>query len=108
MTGLFGGGSVLIGRVGDPAIPGVVDFRCDRQSPLGNPFPISKEHGTRKEVCAKYDKWARQQMLEKGPYRKRIKKMRKLVQAGQTIRCLCHCSPKQCHTWTIRDLVLGR
>lgn len=57
-----------------------------RPGPFGNPFIIGK-HGTRDEVIAMYEGWARQQpaLLEK------IKALPEDAVLG------CWCAPKSCH-----------
>lgn len=64
--------------------------RIDRRSAFGNPFIIGK-HGTREEVCDKFDAWIKTnpQLTE------RIKKTLR----GKSLACWC--APNRCHGETI-------
>lgn len=106
MKGIFGFGTITLGRVGDDPIPGVMDVRIDRKTIFGNPKHIGTD-GTRTEVCEQYEIYARKQMEINGAYARRIRKLRKLYLAGQSIRLLCHCTPKKCHGSTVRRLIAG-
>lgn len=61
------------------------DIYIGRGSPWGNPFKIG-EHGTRKEVIAKYKEWI---LTQKDLLRSL---------SGLEGKCLgCFCKPKACH-----------
>lgn len=107
MAGMFATGTVIIGRVGDDPLPGYLDVRVDRKTIFGNPNPKGV-NGTRKEVCEMYKHYAVKRMAKRGKYFRRIESLRAQYRAGQKIRLLCHCFPKQCHGLTVKDLIEGR
>lgn len=108
MAGMFARtGSVTLGRVSDGPMLGYVDVLINRDTIFGNKYHIGVD-GTRAEVCAKYEKLAKARMLKNGPFAKRIHALRKRYSAGESIRLLCHCFPKQCHGLTVMKLIKGQ
>ena len=61
------------------------DIYIGRGSPWGNPFKIG-EHGTRKEVIAKYKEWILTQ-----------KDLLRSLSGLEGKRLGCFCKPKACH-----------
>ena len=107
MAGMFGTtGEIVIGKVNDGPMPGFFDVVINRSSVFGNKFHIG-EDGTRKEVCTKYEKWAVKRMTKSCLFTRRINELRKRHRAGENIRLLCHCTPKQCHGQTVAKLIRG-
>jgi hypothetical protein len=79
------------------------DVRVDRQSPLGNPFPMKTE-AQRDMVCDQYDEWFRKMVIGKqNPAA--VKEMCRLISILKEhgkIRLFCWCAPKRCHAETIK------
>lgn len=108
MAGMFARtGSVVLGKYNDPPMIGYFDVLINRDTIFGNKFHIGVD-GTRKEVCALYEAWAKKQMLKKGIFFKRIEDLRRRYKEGVSIRLLCHCFPKQCHGRTLMKLIMGQ
>lgn len=87
------------------------DFIVDRTSPLGNPF-FMKDESYRDNVCNKYQIFFNKQINGSSTSSKQfIKELQKLIQAykqyGQ-LRLFCWCSPKRCHSETIREFILEK
>lgn len=78
------------------------DFRCDRESPLGNPYNLKSEE-FRNDVCDKYETWFYQQIenknLEVIDY---INELRESYNKYGKLRLFCWCTPKRCHVETIK------
>ena len=92
---------ITIGRVTKPKA-GVVNIRIDRQTPVGNPFPVNKAHSNRDEVCDKYEEWFKAQMTnKKSPVYKEIVRIY-LIAKEQDVNLQCWCAPKRCHGDTIK------
>lgn len=72
---------------------------------LGNPFPM-RDESQRNAVCDNYEAWLEGQPPD-GYARKAIHRLAEHVRAGKTIALYCFCSPKRCHTESIRDFALG-
>lgn len=76
-----------------------------RGSPLGNPFPITKEL-PRLEAIAKYNVWIEQKLMDED-----ITVLTELLRLAdlakeKDIKLQCFCKPHPCHGDTIKDLVL--
>lgn len=84
------------------------DFKCDRTSPLGNPF-IIHDNVTRKIACEKYQKYFNRfiENNHKKPFSSRKIYLDKIIATArvQDITLGCWCTPKQCHCETIRQYV---
>ena len=96
------------------------DFRCDRQSPVGNPYFMHNE-GERDLVCEKYLKLFDRIMHDDSladnaksrgmtstvkEFRDYIHRIEKHYATHGTVTLACWCSPKQCHCETIREWIL--
>ena len=103
-------------RTGQP-----YDFRCDRQSPVGNPYFMHNE-SERDLVCTKYFKLFDQIMHDDSltdnakargmtgtvkEFRDYIHCIEQHYATHGTVTLACWCSPKQCHCETIRDWLIN-
>ena len=81
---------------------GDCDFRCDRQSVLGNPHPMKEDtEAERNRVCEKY--W--NDMVVEGWDKPQLEYLRKIWRFGAThgsVRLGCWCSPARCHCDTVK------
>lgn len=97
------------------------DFRCDRQSPVGNPYFMRNE-GERDLVCEKYFKFFNQIMHDDSladntkargmtgtvkEFRDYIHRIEQHYATHGTVTLACWCSPKQCHCEIIRRWLLS-
>lgn len=97
------------------------DFRCDRQSPVGNPYNMHNE-SERALVCEKYLKLFDQIMHDDSladnakargmtstvkEFRDYIHRIEQHYATHGTVTLACWCSPKQCHCETIRDWLIN-
>ena len=97
------------------------DFRCDRQSPVGNPYFMHNE-SERDLVCEKYLKLFDQIMHDDSladnakvrgmtstvkEFRDYIHRIEQHYATHGTVTLACWCSPKRCHCETIREWVLN-
>jgi hypothetical protein len=66
--------------------------KVDRSTPFGNPFIMGK-HGSRDEVCDKFDAWVDL------PAQARLRERARRELRGYDL--LCWCAPQRCHasTW---------
>ena len=83
------------------------DFRCDRLSPVGNPFTMYNE-AERDLVCDKYEEYFNKQIQTNGKFIEYINKITQHYQQHGSVTLACWCSPKRCHCKTIRDWVLNQ
>ena len=103
-------------RTGQP-----YDFRCDRQSPVGNPYFMHNE-GERNLVCERYFKLFNQIMHDDSladnakargmtstvkEFRDYIHRIEQHYATHGTVTLACWCSPKQCHCETIREWLIN-
>lgn len=89
---------VAIGR-------GTVDFRVDRESPVGNPFHMKVE-SERNLVCEKYEQYFSKQMLdETSELHKYVSLMEIAYNEGDNINLWCWCAPLRCHAETIKKYI---
>ena len=101
--------------------PQYYDFRCDRQSPIGNPYFMHNE-GERDLVCEKYFKVFDQIMHDASladnakargmtgtvkEFRDYIHRIEKHHATHGTVTLACWCSPKRCHCETIREWLIN-
>lgn len=77
------------------------DFRIDRTSIFGNPYPLRSEK-YRDKVCDKYDKWFTTRMLHMTQIQKALQIMLMQYHAFNQLRLFCWCTPKRCHGETIK------
>ena len=83
------------------------DFKVDRTSPLGNPF-FMKDESFRDEVCDKYREYFYNKIKNSKSFRESVEALMAVyVQTGQ-LRLFCWCSPKKCHSETIREFILEK
>ena len=80
------------------------DFKVDRSTPLGNPFPMKFE-SERDSVCDDYSNyWLKLiEVPEKAEF------FNKLLEAYKTngeISLFCWCAPRRCHAETIKSHLL--
>ncbi|MFS1428590.1 DUF4326 domain-containing protein [Vibrio splendidus] len=84
---------------------GWIDVYIGRGSPLGNPYPITPTDSRRK-VCKKYEKYFNERVVILGdPVREEVKRIFRLVMAGENINLICYCFPLQCHGETLLDFL---
>lgn len=90
----------LISVVGNTA-----NFRVDRMSPVGNPFPMKLEK-EREQVCEKYEEYFSKQILnESSDFYKYIALIERAHNKGFNINLWCWCAPLKCHAETIRRYI---
>lgn len=75
-----------------------------RGSPLGNPYPITKEL-PRKEVIAKYEIWLNEQIQKSNPIVLRELERIGAMALNGAVTLQCFCSPLPCHGDVIRKVV---
>ena len=84
------------------------DFRCDRQSPVGNPYTMHNE-SERDEVCEQYAILFDQTMHNNNNTSKFKAYIQRIVdfhkQHGH-VTLACWCAPKRCHCEIIKQWVL--
>ena len=95
-------------RTGQP-----YDFRCDRESPVGNPFTVYKE-SERDKVCEQYESLFDQIMLDDTLDDNTASKFRAYIQEivdfhnqHGHVTLACWCAPKRCHCETIKQWILN-
>ena len=99
-------------RTGQP-----YDFRCDRKSPVGNPFAMHHE-SARDIVCEQYESLFDQTMHDNtvGPLfnSSNVSKFRAYIQEIVNfhnqhghVTLACWCAPKRCHCETIKQWILN-
>lgn len=98
-------GDIKIGTIRD-SIPGYVPVRCDRQTPLGNPFVMHGEKD-RDRVCDMYDNCLGGYYSKNALVSNEINRIIGLVRNGRNVLLQCHCHPKRCHTESIRSFILN-
>ena len=92
-------------RTGQP-----YDFRCDRKSPVGNPYTMHNE-SERDKVCEQYENLFNQTMtdttLNVGKFRTYIQQIVDFHKQHGHVTLACWCSPKRCHCETIKRWILN-
>jgi hypothetical protein len=84
----------------------IYDFRVDRGSPIGNPFPMKREID-RVKCCQMYRVWfyeTQHSTVQKEYVQRLIDTYRKYGR----LRLFCWCAPKQCHAEVIRKYILEK
>lgn len=79
--------------------------KCDRSSPLGNPF-VMRSEVDRNEVCNKYDEWFNEKISSKDE--KVLVELRRIWKIGRElgiVQLACWCSPSRCHCETIKKFL---
>ena len=97
------------------------DFRCDRRSPVGNPYIMDNE-SERDLVCEEYWELFSQIMTDTSlndndkaqgmwatvkEFRDYIHRIEQHYATHGTVTLACWCSPKQCHCETIREWLIN-
>ena len=82
-------------------------FRCDRRSPVGNPFQITPQN-TRAEACHSYIEYFEELMKLNGNAKKYVDKMIEAYKKYGRLYLYCWCAPKQCHVETIKSYILEK
>lgn len=96
------------------------DFRCDRKSPVGNPYFMRTE-SEREEVCERYKRLFDRIMTDSTlndnravgmtstvkEFRDYIHRIEKHYATHGTVTLACWCSPKRCHCETIREWLIN-
>ena len=103
-------------RTGQP-----YDFRCDRKSPVGNPYIMHNE-SERDLVCEEYLKLFDQTMTDTSlddddraesmwatvkEFRDYIHRIEQHYKQHGTVTLACWCAPKRCHCETIKRWILN-
>ena len=95
-------------RTGQP-----YDFRCDRKSPVGNPFTMYNE-SERDKVCEQYESLFDQTMHDDtlddntvGKFRAYIQEIVNFHNQHGHVTLACWCAPKRCHCETIKQWILN-
>ncbi len=84
----------------------VPTFRCDRLSPLGNPYIIRNEQ-ERDEACDLYEEYFNKSLNPDWAKPGFLEYLDKIIQTAkvQDITLGCWCAPKRCHCETIKRYV---
>ena len=97
------------------------DFRCDRKSPVGNPYTMHNE-SERDEVCEQYVMLFDQTMTDTtlndddigplinsnvGKFRAYIQQIINFHNQHGHVTLACWCAPKRCHCETIKQWILN-
>ena len=89
-------GIITIGKQRDPSTE-AINVRVDRQSALGNPFPL-KDEAYRDIICDAYRAHLVHKIKAKNrPIIAELKRIYNLVIAGHDVQLNCWCAPKRCH-----------
>lgn len=89
------------------------DFYVDRRTPVGNPEYLYKEDD-RDTVCEKYKTYFNKMISITNPnpssqpfeFHKYLSKLIDTYKKYGMLRLFCWCSPKRCHSETIKDYIL--
>ncbi len=97
---------IYIGNLREKYNDNILQVRVDRKSPLGNPF-IMEDESQRDTVCNLYEKYLLRQV--KHNLRLFCDELDRVLELANTqdIRLMCWCTPKRCHSETIRDWILN-
>ena len=78
------------------------DFRIDRASVLGNPFPMAVE-SERDKVCKEYEEYFHNKMKDtNSQFYSKMAEILDVYKQFKQIRLFCWCAPKRCHGETIK------
>ena len=78
------------------------DFRVDRSTSIGNPFPMkseSEEESNR--VCDKFEDYLKE-LIRREVVTEYLQQMFDAYRLHGKLRLFCWCAPKRCHTETMR------
>lgn len=82
------------------------DYRIDRGTPVGNPYPEGLAGG-RDEVCDKYEAWFSMKVEQQdSTIMAYLSDMLGELERWGSVRLFCWCAPKRCHGETIRRFLL--
>lgn len=81
------------------------DFRCDRKTPVGNPFPITKDRD-RVTSIRLFGHFFQIKMATNRQFREHLFNMRRIYNHYGKLRLFCWCAPEHCHTEIIKDWIL--
>ena len=77
-----------------------------RPSPLGNPFPMTKE-AERQSVCDKYEVWFDKQVLGEAPeLMAELEMILSMAIEYGLVRLKCFCAPRACHGDTVKAYLI--
>lgn len=79
------------------------DFKVDRSSPLGNPFPLKNEKD-RDEVCDRYRQYFHENK-SKPKMRFTLALLLHMYKKYSKLRLFCWCAPKRCHAETVAEYI---
>lgn len=82
------------------------DFRVDRGSSLGNPFPLHLHPDRESCIKAYYDHFIRT-IIKKPDMISEIEQMLSAHQEHGIVRLYCWCVPKKCHAEIIREYLIN-
>lgn len=99
-------GDIKVGRV-NQSIDGYISVRCDRKTPLGNPYYMHTE-SERNLVCDNYTQWLGVAYANNYPItiKPAIDSITNRVLSGHNVLLQCWCAPKRCHCDSIKSFVL--
>lgn len=83
-------------------------FRCDRTSPLGNPFRMrDKSQAERNRVCDKYYNYFHENLNPDKAPPGFLEQLDEILQAAEKgdVTIGCWCVPDRCHCQTIKNYV---
>lgn len=83
-------------------------FRCDRVSPLGNPFKLrDASEKERHRICNEYDRYFNENLNPDVAPGRFLEYLDQIIQAAskRDITIGCWCAPRRCHCQTIKDYV---
>jgi hypothetical protein len=89
-------------RTEKPVYPWQV--RVDRESILGNPFPMQKE-SERDAVCDDYAQYFVEKLKRDEAFKNELRRLYLLHKKYQKLELFCWCTPKRCHAETIRNFL---
>ena len=84
-----------------------------RESPLANPFPLTRE-SERDGVIEQYQDWLKDNLYPESrlrspssvSIRNEIERLKKIYEETGELNLVCWCFPKRCHGEVIRDVIL--
>lgn len=79
------------------------DFIVDRRSPVGNPFIMKDESDEERNlVCDQYEDYFSRASRDKSVVEHHLRTMLKAHEKYGKLRLFCWCTPKRCHSETIK------
>lgn len=80
------------------------DFRVDRRTVVGNPYPMRYE-SERDTVCDMYEEYFKKVIVENVAFKKYIDMLVEAYKRYGKLRLFCWCAPKRCHAETIKKYI---